>query len=272
MNGVSSRVLMIKPKLKNKKLTILIIDDHSASRFLLSRQLDYLGHKVIVAEDGALGLKAWRAHQVDVVISDCNLPIIDGYTLTRTIRSEEQRRGAKPCLVLGVTANAQLYENDRCFDAGMDGCLFKPVSLVDLTQRLAGVRLFENNAHLREYKVSRGADIDLSSLELVTGNDAQAMKSLLNDLISSNLQDLTGLAKLSVMFDIEAIMALAHRVKGGARIIKAQGLISACEHVELAFQVGHPTVMLEASISSLKKEMTALAITLRSRLGTQNDC
>lgn len=263
---------MTKPRLKNKKLSILIIDDHSASRFLLSRQLDYLGHKAIVAEDGALGLKAWRAHQIDVVISDCNLPIIDGYTLTRTIRSEEQRRGAKPCLILGVTANAQLYENDRCFEAGMDGCLFKPVSLTDLTQRLAGVRPFENNVPTWEYKVARGADIDLSSLELVTSNDALAMKGLLNELISSNLQDLARLGKLSVVFDVDGILALVHRVKGGARIIKAQGLMSACEHVEFAFKAGNPTVMLEASISRMKKEMTALAITLMSRWGAQNDC
>ncbi|MFJ2550212.1 response regulator [Pseudomonas sp. NPDC087612] len=131
---------MSESMLKNRKLVILVVDDHPASRFLFSKQLDYLGHKVIVSEDGVNGLKAWRDNHVDVIISDCNLPLMDGYTLTSTIRGEERQRGKKTCFILGVTANAQLYENDRCFDAGMNGCLFKPVSLMDLSHRLSRVQ------------------------------------------------------------------------------------------------------------------------------------
>ncbi|MCY7261888.1 response regulator [Pseudomonas protegens] len=258
---------MMNSILRAGALVVLVVDDHPASRFLLSKQLGHLGHKVIVSEDGMSALIAWRANHVDVVITDCNLPVMDGYTLAGTIRSEERRLSKKKCLILGVTANAQLYENDRCFEAGMDGCFFKPVSLRDLARRLERERTLAMVAHLAESKPVNSADIDLSSLEFVTRNDEAAMNRLLEDLITSNQDDLARLGTLSVKLDAERITDLAHRVKGGARIIKAHSLIMACEHVEAMFKSENSTPILEKCVCDLKREMTALALTLRRRSG-----
>ena len=64
-------------------LTVLVVDDYPANRMLLVQQMSYLGHSVVDVENGALGLQAWHARSFDVVITDCNMPVMNGYELTR---------------------------------------------------------------------------------------------------------------------------------------------------------------------------------------------
>lgn len=127
----------IAPAVPALRLRVLIVDDYPANRTLLSQQLTYLGHDVSDAEDGAHGLRAWRRGAYDVVITDCHMPIMNGYQLASAIRAAESNLQLPPCLVVGLTANAQAEEKQRCLDAGMDDCLFKPISLRDLSERLA---------------------------------------------------------------------------------------------------------------------------------------
>lgn len=68
--------------LEQRVLNILVVDDYPPNRLLLSKQLGYLGHHVTEAEDGAHGLRAWRTRSFDVVITDCSMPIMNGYALT----------------------------------------------------------------------------------------------------------------------------------------------------------------------------------------------
>ena len=76
------------PLLESQALKVLVIDDYPANRLLLSQQLHYLGHRVVDAVDGAHGLRAWRAEHFDAVITDCNMPLMNGYELARAIRDE----------------------------------------------------------------------------------------------------------------------------------------------------------------------------------------
>ncbi|AZD09509.1 Hybrid sensory histidine kinase EvgS [Pseudomonas chlororaphis] len=69
-----------------------MVDDYPANRLLLSKQLGYLGYEMVESQDGAHGLRAWRQQRFDVVISDCNMPIMNGYALSRAIRAEEADR------------------------------------------------------------------------------------------------------------------------------------------------------------------------------------
>ena len=74
-------------------------------------------------------LTRWaRSPRPGKVITDCNMPLMNGYKLARAIRDEELARGLQPGLILGLTANAQPEEKDRCIEAGMDDCLFKPIT------------------------------------------------------------------------------------------------------------------------------------------------
>ncbi|MGE8101498.1 transporter substrate-binding domain-containing protein [Pseudomonas fluorescens] len=242
-------------------LNILVIDDYPANRLLLSQQLSYLGHSVSDAEDGAHGLRAWRNGNFDVVITDCNMPVMNGYELTRAIRDEEKASGAEPCLILGFTANAQSEEKERCLAEGMDDCLFKPIGLSDLSARLALVQPGADSLPLGAKVLEIEGDIDLSSLQQLTRGDRTAINTLLGNLVSSNEGDMLRLIKLFGEHDLSALSDLAHRVKGGARIIKACNLILCCEQLEAAC-IRADAVELTEVVDALLQAMECLAQTL----------
>lgn len=225
-------------------LNILVVDDYPANRLLLSRQLSFLGHRISTAEDGHQGFERWCAERFDVVITDCNMPLKDGYQLAREIRAQERERGLAPCLLLGFTANAQPEETERCLLAGMDGCLFKPTGLEDLHAALASRTATPSVGQTFQAEAVPG--IDLSYLVKLTGADSQAIKELLGQLLDSLEIDRRQLLELQQKGDFAKLHDLAHRTKGGARMLKAEALMLCCEVLEDACEERDAEVLAEA--------------------------
>jgi two-component system sensor histidine kinase EvgS len=220
-------------------LKILIVDDHPANRLLLCQQMRYLGHPVQEAEHGVQGLRAWRDGQFDVVITDCNMPLMSGYEMSRAIREEERARALSPTVILGFTANAQPEEKARCIEAGMDDCLFKPISLQQLNARLVLITSHRDAP-------APASDFDLTTLEQLTGGDRLLIHPLLKELLASNAMDRARLQDLSSRHDVSGLADLAHRIKGGARIIQAEPLVVACDTLEEACRNGINAALTES--------------------------
>ena len=117
---------------QNDDMMILVVDDHPINRRLLADQLGSLGYQCKTANDGIDALNVLSKNHIDIVLSDVNMPNMDGYRLTQRIR---QLGLTLP--VVGVTANALAEEKQRCIESGMDSCLSKPVTLDVLSQTLA---------------------------------------------------------------------------------------------------------------------------------------
>jgi two-component system capsular synthesis sensor histidine kinase RcsC len=118
-------------RVDNGDIHLLVVDDHPINRRLLSDQLGSLGYQVVTANDGVDALDVLNRNTVDIVLTDVNMPNMDGYRLTQRLR---QLHFTAP--VIGVTANALAEEKQRCIEAGMDNCLSKPVTLETLEQTL----------------------------------------------------------------------------------------------------------------------------------------
>ncbi|MGP3593205.1 two-component system sensor histidine kinase RcsC [Vagococcus sp. WN89Y] len=116
----------------NDDMMILVVDDHPINRRLLADQLGSLGYQCKTANDGVDALNVLSKNHIDIVLSDVNMPNMDGYRLTQRIR---QLGLTLP--VIGVTANALAEEKQRCLESGMDSCLSKPVTLDVIRQTLA---------------------------------------------------------------------------------------------------------------------------------------
>lgn len=116
---------------ENADLHILVVDDHPINRRLLADQLTALGYRVITANDGLDALAVLNTNSVDIVLTDVNMPNMDGYRLTHRLRELNHNFP-----VIGVTANALAESKLRCIEAGMDNCLSKPVTLDTLRQML----------------------------------------------------------------------------------------------------------------------------------------
>ena len=207
-----------------QRLNVLVVDDHPANRLLMCQQLGYLGHRFTTEHDGAAGFKTWKEGTFDLVIADCNMPVMNGYDLTRAIRQHEQESSLRPCTVLGFTANAQPEELQRCKQAGMDDCLFKPISLTLLSQRLTAlVPLYTSQDNF-----------NLESLNALSGGNNEQKKRLLEELLRSNSDDLKTLLELPDNGALQPFADIAHRIKGAARIVGADELIKHCEILEQA--------------------------------------
>jgi two-component system sensor histidine kinase EvgS len=240
--------------LATRALSILVVDDYPANRLLLSRQLSYLGHRVVLAEDGAQGLEQWRAEGFDLVITDCNMPVLSGYELAGAIREQERVQGLSPTLILGFTANAQAEEKARCQAAGMDDCLFKPIRLVDLqvwlAQRFAGTPSASIDDH-------GFAEFDLSGLEPYADSEPGLIEQLMHDLALSNREDRVHLLALHTSGNRPGLQTLAHRIKGGALMVRALGLVECCEQLERACNEGS-AALIDDAVDQLQQAMTRL--------------
>lgn len=239
-------------------LSVLVVDDHPVNRLLLCWQLSELGHRTVDTEDGRQALDLWRAQSFDVLITDCNMPRLDGYELTRLIREEEAVSGRARCLILGFTANAQVEEKARCLAAGMDDCLFKPIRLHDLGQALCGAIQHETEGPATPALT----EIDLSALEQLAGADSSMIQHLREEVRRSLQRDLHRLDELG-RGDRGGLRELAHHIKGGAQMVGAARVVAACVELEQACQdaepaaLGTPTTALREAMLSLAQRLQA---------------
>jgi signal transduction histidine kinase/DNA-binding NarL/FixJ family response regulator len=119
---------------------VLVVDDHPTNRRLLVRQLAWLGYAAEAAEDGAEALERFAAGRAagrhyPLVITDCQMPEMDGYELARRIRDLE-KGGPRRTALLAFTANTLREAADECHAAGMDDVLAKPIELAQLKAKL----------------------------------------------------------------------------------------------------------------------------------------
>ena len=115
---------------------VLAVDDHPINRMVLQRQLASIGYASEVAEHGREALELWRSGRYGLVVTDCHMPELDGYALTRAIRAEETARKLPRVPIIAFTANAMAGEAETCLAAGMDDYLAKPVQLAELAAKV----------------------------------------------------------------------------------------------------------------------------------------
>lgn len=242
-------------------LKVLVVDDHAANRMLLSQQLQHLGHTVEVASDGAQALQKWHPGDFDLVITDCNMPVLTGYGLAGRIRELESEMAVKPCVIFGFTANAQPDEVENCRRAGMDDCLFKPIGLENLRIRLASVPSITAVPDSTDRQV-----LDIQMLEEMTGGNPALIRRLLEELYSSNDIDIGQFEAYLVAQDWNQLSELAHRIKGAARLVNAAALQSACCELEAASRDSADVDELHSKARAVIAQMVELQRRLQERL------
>ena len=121
-------------------MRLLVVEDNEVNRKVAVKMLSKLGYLVDVVSNGKAAVDAMQAGEYDMVFMDCLMPELDGFEATRRIRSMEQCRSSgevtqesdHPGLhtpIVAMTANVREEDKDKCFAAGMDDFIRKPVTL-----------------------------------------------------------------------------------------------------------------------------------------------
>lgn len=111
------------------RLSVLVVEDNLVNQRVAERMLAFLGHDCRVATNGQEALDLLRTTSFDVVLMDCQMPLMDGLSATRAWRAEE--RGCR-VPIFAMTANTSVAEREACETAGMNGFIEKPVTLQSL--------------------------------------------------------------------------------------------------------------------------------------------
>ena len=124
-----------KPALRAGRARVLVAEDYAPNQAVLKLQLVSLGCVVDVVNDGAAALASWQAQRYDLIVSDLDMPLMDGFELARAVRQLETTRGGH-IPIIALSAAVIDFERARCADAGMDEVLAKPISVQGLATML----------------------------------------------------------------------------------------------------------------------------------------
>jgi CheY-like chemotaxis protein/HPt (histidine-containing phosphotransfer) domain-containing protein len=210
---------------------VLLADDHPTNRSLLMRQVNMLGYAAESAENGVEALAKWQSGRFGILITDCNMPEMNGYDLTRSIREQESANGGRRIPIIACTAIALKGEAETCIAAGMDDYLAKPVALMNLAKKLdqwLPIPAVELNA------LQPGAPLDRRVLAEICGDDAAAEREILADFRRVNNEDAAMLRLAVDGGDASKLVHASHRIKGASRTVGATALAAVCERLERA--------------------------------------
>ncbi|MCK7615048.1 PAS-domain containing protein [Roseibium sediminicola] len=257
----------VEEAVENNEL-VLVVEDNTTNQDVIRRQLHLLGFQSEIAEDGEAGLAAIRSGRHAIVLTDVNMPKMDG--LEMTMRARQAEKSASPRLpIVAITANAMQGEVKRCFDAGMDDFLTKPLELEKLKALLhrwlphvleeSGVgqdatveeaATFENAAET--------APVDLSALTDIFGDDAETVMEILSDFVAPAWEIVAEVEAAVALKDASQITAACHKLKSSARAVGANALSDLCQRLEKAGK-SHDWATINAEFPNLRPLMNDVA-------------
>jgi len=213
--GAETEPAVYAPRTEHPGL-VLVAEDHPTNRLLIQEQLQRLSYRCLTVGDGVEALEALSTHDdVALLITDCDMPRMDGYTLAATIRAAETADHRLP--ILALTASAMPGEARRCADAGMDAMLLKPASLASLRDALLNWMPAPASPLAPEPQAAA------SALDRLFGTDARRT-ALVDGFVESVHDDLGQLERAIDQGDAAESAGRIHRMNGAIKIFGADAL------------------------------------------------
>lgn len=214
----------VVPYAASLELSVLVAEDNLVNQEILREQLEALGVRVTLADDGEQALARWKEASFDLVITDVNMPKLDGYQLTRRLRELDPQ-----VPIIGVTANALREEGERCLEAGMNVWLVKPLSLTTLRQTLSAW-------------CPPSAEAPFGALEAPAAlpqaddlHDWITLSPAMHRLFIATMQDDLLQAQLALQeANTSKLISYVHRMHGSFATVGAVNLAEACNQCEMA--------------------------------------
>lgn len=230
---------------------VLVVDDHPINRMLMCKQLNTLGYAAEDVASGAEALQKWKTGRFALIWTDCNMPVMSGYELSKQIRAAEAASGRSRTPIIACSANVIGAVRQDCLDAGMDDYISKPTDLGVLSEKMrrwlpspaepaAGEAPAEMAPTAAQSALEGGHAPDAVPAAPKTEPEPEAAVSrkVIERFQRVNRVDVERLLQAFEQRDMPAIAHLAHRIKGACGFIGATGLAAVCAMLEQAGRTG----------------------------------
>lgn len=240
-------------------VSLLLAEDNTVNQDVIKLQLHELGFQVDIASDGMEAMEMYRQQHYDLVLTDCHMPNMDGYQLTREIRKLSGQKGQVP--IIAITADALAEEDKYWLEVGMNEYLSKPLkvdSLKAILSRyipLTEIDEMEHNVGTlnEEDSESIGKDIvfDDSALNKLVGNlSGNVRNKLLKKFLQTSEDGVALIIQAWDQNEHERIQREAHKLKSSASAIGAFKLSKTCGLLE--------TGCIQKDLSAIKQKVAVI--------------
>lgn len=214
--------------------TILLAEDYPVSQRLLGTHLERAGFEVLYAHNGAEAVEIFNKRRMDLVVLDVQMPIMDGLTAARLIREQEAATSRSPVPIIALTAAVFENEKIRCYQAGMNDFVSKPIRKADFLTVVArwlspGGISDKESSLARTCKSEKAFDFDLV-IEEFEGDRVLVLSVLaqFEENLENHLAEMEHALSKGIFSHVESV---AHAVKGGASNLMAHSLAGEAERL-----------------------------------------
>jgi CheY-like chemotaxis protein len=234
----------LAPAGSGRTVHVLVVEDNIVNQQVTAGMVETMGHRVDIVANGQEAVDAITSTRYSVVLMDCNMPIMDGYEATRSIRRVEGDERHTP--IIAMTAEAMVGERERALTAGMDDYLRKPVSLAELAALIErwsvnddapspsrpgstqGVISPSSNA--QSVVIDTAVLADLRALDRARGG----MTHVIETFVADTLHRVQSLRRGVDEVDSELVADVCHALKGSCASLGATTMAQLCGELAVA--------------------------------------
>ena len=215
---------------------VLLAEDNVVNQKLARRLLEKMGATVTVADNGQAAIDAMLNAPFDVVLMDCQMPVLDGYEATRRVRSGAAGPAAAAIPIIALTAHALSGDRDRCLEAGMNDYMTKPIDPTALRATLQALFLPDArrcpSTGIKAEAIDSAAVLDARALRAISGGDDDFVAELLSAFVTTMDEEVGALLTAATQRSTAEVRAHAHTIKGAASSVAAGALSRAAAVLE----------------------------------------
>jgi signal transduction histidine kinase/CheY-like chemotaxis protein len=243
VRAASSQAVGPPRRSSKQKLKVLLAEDNSVNVEVATAMLQALGLEVLHAENGQQALEAVQDGGIDIVLMDCQMPIMDGMAATAEIRRREQQQGRTRQLpIIAITANALQGDRETCLAAGMDDYLSKPFTQQGLSDTLGRWVALPRPATVHHADAPSPAPPPapattinhhaLDAIRALSAQGEQLLERVINAFVGDTPAQLRQLRAAVQAGDTQAMRQAAHSLKSSSANVGADGLAQLCKQME----------------------------------------
>ncbi len=233
----------IKEYKYNTKIKILLAEDNEVNQKLAVKLLNMAGFNCDIAGNGLVAVESYKKKSYDLILMDCQMPIMDGFEAARSIREYEKsqisdEKKNKHIPIIALTANVLEVDIQSCLDSGMDDYLPKPIDskkLIELIKKYSGFSHIEAVSEIERNKETDHEDTDMIQV-IMNAHGFQRIdaQNLLNDYLTILPENILKLENAANTDDYKTIHSVAHFLKGSSANLRIQKLTELSTELETA--------------------------------------